>query len=443
MVKNPPRRDCSIQYGWMPLDFPYYSSIELAPARSLRVDEHSIGKCNGKNAVKSPGKILTTPVLVSAAGGFWKAVSCPLNPSHFGARARGPRAFQIEGSVGYCGGVPAAGKNSSFLVDSDFYLHDGKSVGCFSSASKSDYEHLKAVKGMILFQASTGCLSRFLDGHRDCNELHKRAAPKLMAAAAANRGVDHPPATVSEKIRFGPCSEDVPSSVEDHCETWPEHHSLGKTKNNSNLVECGDLGFDDPRGGDDGEIGRSLAHCGDFTKGNRESIVQRSHASPFMKGGAFLAPQVTSPLETINVSSCPDFGLSSDCRTGFPTSICCTGKEHQLSPDSCQMVLKSSEESYLMEKDEQDKDKNVCNSHSCDVKYPVIVQGLMWDKIAESFAKGKHALAGGLAGISVSICLHPIDTVKSIVQAHGKNQEPLLHTIKKITFERGNTRQSL
>ncbi|CAA6666580.1 unnamed protein product [Spirodela intermedia] len=101
------------------------------------------------------------------------------------------------------------------------------------------------------------------------------------------------------------------------------------------------------------------------------------------------------------------------------------------------MVLKSSEESYLLEEDAQDKDRNVCNSHGCDGKYPPIVQGSMWDKIAGSFAKGRHALAGGLAGIFVSICLHPVDTVKSIVQVHGKNQEPLLQTIKRITSERG------
>ncbi|CAA7403376.1 unnamed protein product [Spirodela intermedia] len=384
--RSPPEGDeYSIQYGWMPLEFSYSSSVEIASARAMQVDEQSNGRCNERNGTESSsGKIVTTPEFVSAAVGFWKAVSRPLNPSHSRARARGPGAFQRESSVVYRGGEVAAGDSSS-LVDSDFYLHDRKSVGCFSSASESGYEHLKALKGMMFFQPSTGFSSEFPEGHRDYySELHKRAASKLMAAAASG-GVHHPLATVSEKI--------------------------------------------DPRGSDG-----NFDHCRDFMKGDKESTVQRSNASPY---GAFLAPQVSSSLEHINVSSCMDFSLSSDYRTGFPTSICCTLKEHQLSPGPCQMVLKSSEESYLLEEDAQDKDRNVCNSHGCDGKYPPIVQGSMWDKIAGSFAKGRHALAGGLAGIFVSICLHPVDTVKSIIQVHGKNQEPLLQTIKRITSERG------
>ena len=48
-----------------------------------------------------------------------------------------------------------------------------------------------------------------------------------------------------------------------------------------------------------------------------------------------------------------------------------------------------------------------------------------------------NAVAGAMAGTCVSICLHPIDTVKTVIQAQTFGQRSLLHTVFNITSNRG------
>ncbi|KAK3034545.1 hypothetical protein RJ639_033791 [Escallonia herrerae] len=61
------------------------------------------------------------------------------------------------------------------------------------------------------------------------------------------------------------------------------------------------------------------------------------------------------------------------------------------------------------------------------------------DKLHYTFAKQGHAFAGALAGISVSLCLHPVDTIKTVIQSCRAGREPIQHTIRSIISERGVT----
>jgi hypothetical protein len=53
-------------------------------------------------------------------------------------------------------------------------------------------------------------------------------------------------------------------------------------------------------------------------------------------------------------------------------------------------------------------------------------------------AVNRHAVAGALAGSVVSISLHPVDTVKTLIQANSSGQSSSYPTIKCILVERGN-----
>ncbi|GAV83865.1 Mito_carr domain-containing protein [Cephalotus follicularis] len=55
------------------------------------------------------------------------------------------------------------------------------------------------------------------------------------------------------------------------------------------------------------------------------------------------------------------------------------------------------------------------------------------------FAKQEHAFAGALAGISVSLCLHPVDTVKTVFQSFHADQKSIFEIGKSIVSERGLT----
>ncbi|KZV16099.1 Mitochondrial substrate carrier family protein isoform 1 [Dorcoceras hygrometricum] len=61
------------------------------------------------------------------------------------------------------------------------------------------------------------------------------------------------------------------------------------------------------------------------------------------------------------------------------------------------------------------------------------------EKPRYSVAKPEHAFAGAMAGIVVSLCLHPMDTVKTVVQSCRANQKPLHYIGRTIISERGVT----
>ncbi|XP_022853680.1 uncharacterized protein LOC111375119 isoform X2 [Olea europaea var. sylvestris] len=54
-----------------------------------------------------------------------------------------------------------------------------------------------------------------------------------------------------------------------------------------------------------------------------------------------------------------------------------------------------------------------------------------------ALAKQEHAFAGAMAGIFVSLCLHPVDTVKTVLQSCHIDQKPLHHIGRSIISERG------
>ncbi|MFQ6632278.1 hypothetical protein Gotur_009051, partial [Gossypium turneri] len=56
-----------------------------------------------------------------------------------------------------------------------------------------------------------------------------------------------------------------------------------------------------------------------------------------------------------------------------------------------------------------------------------------------ALAKQEHAFAGAFAGIFVSLCLHPIDTVKTVIQSCHAEQKSIFYIGRSIISERGFT----
>lgn len=52
-------------------------------------------------------------------------------------------------------------------------------------------------------------------------------------------------------------------------------------------------------------------------------------------------------------------------------------------------------------------------------------------------AKQEHAFAGALAGIFVSLCLHPVDTIKTVIQSCRAEQKSICYIGRSIVSERG------
>ncbi|CAN4077726.1 unnamed protein product [Withania somnifera] len=61
------------------------------------------------------------------------------------------------------------------------------------------------------------------------------------------------------------------------------------------------------------------------------------------------------------------------------------------------------------------------------------------DKPHYALAKQEHAFAGAMAGIFVSLSLHPVDTIKTVVQSCHNHQKPIYHVGRSFISERGVT----
>ncbi|XP_020217288.1 probable S-adenosylmethionine carrier 2, chloroplastic isoform X2 [Cajanus cajan] len=58
-------------------------------------------------------------------------------------------------------------------------------------------------------------------------------------------------------------------------------------------------------------------------------------------------------------------------------------------------------------------------------------------KPCNSQAKQKHAFSGALAGICVSLCLHPVDTIKTVIQSCRAEHRSIFYIGKSIVSDRG------
>lgn len=58
-------------------------------------------------------------------------------------------------------------------------------------------------------------------------------------------------------------------------------------------------------------------------------------------------------------------------------------------------------------------------------------------KAKKALAKQEHAFAGAFAGIFVSLCLHPVDTIKTVVQSCHAEEKSLCYIGRSIVSERG------
>ncbi|MCL7052251.1 hypothetical protein MKW94_017910 [Papaver nudicaule] len=59
------------------------------------------------------------------------------------------------------------------------------------------------------------------------------------------------------------------------------------------------------------------------------------------------------------------------------------------------------------------------------------------NQLHHTLANQRHAFAGALAGTFVSLCLHPLDTIKTVIQAHSTVQKPISGIVGSIIADRG------
>ncbi|KAF9617645.1 hypothetical protein IFM89_037708 [Coptis chinensis] len=56
-----------------------------------------------------------------------------------------------------------------------------------------------------------------------------------------------------------------------------------------------------------------------------------------------------------------------------------------------------------------------------------------------ALANQRHALAGAFSGTFVSLCLHPVDTIKTVIQSHGVAEKSIFQVVRSVVSDRGVT----
>ncbi|KAJ7944922.1 putative Mitochondrial carrier protein [Quillaja saponaria] len=95
----------------------------------------------------------------------------------------------------------------------------------------------------------------------------------------------------------------------------------------------------------------------------------------------------------------------------------------------CQYKIDGNE---LLENKRKQPENSITNDESTMEAF-----SLVREKPCYFLAKQEHAFAGALAGIFVSLCLHPVDTVKTVIQSCRADQSSIFYIGKSIVSDRG------
>lgn len=85
--------------------------------------------------------------------------------------------------------------------------------------------------------------------------------------------------------------------------------------------------------------------------------------------------------------------------------------------------------------DQEDKGTTFVNADSSEIEISLSEKR----KPLYTVAKQEHAFAGAMAGIFVSLSLHPVDTIKTVIQSCRYDQKPLHSIGRSIIAERGRS----
>lgn len=414
VVHGPPsRRDHpSIKYRSVPLDLP---SIKI-------VDD---GQVENVHRHKSSNNTLNATGFVVAAGRLWDFLNQPPDILQ-------PKENLKQNSTCKNESITCSDDNTkaSTFADTKYYSIDLKSDACFPLAVNSGLQHPKVTQKMLLSKPCIGqnnsssswrCV-RARNSHVQA-ELWKINGP-------ANLGIAH------DLGRIYRCMSQNPFHNFKDLFNFPKNKykrpaEINILENRTSAEDEITLGCIDCRENHLPTIARYKDTVGSESRASVEN-VQPSVSSLCT---AYSLDTDTN-LETDIISRIPSLSLYSDYHLKLLPSTDCTVGNCQQSSETCAVVVETSEVCH--------EDGTVLGNQKIDYRGAFIEDGtpieasLSVHKIpGDILANQRHAIAGALAGTFVSLCLHPADTIKTVIQARIKNEKSIHHIFRSIVSERG------
>ncbi|OVA14049.1 Mitochondrial carrier protein [Macleaya cordata] len=400
----------SIKYRWVPLKV---SSFDLSDVgQEVDVSGSDPHKQDSKESEPKSSEIVSTAEFVSAVGGLWNCANRSL--SVFQPKANGKHSEGVnlkENVLWYSDGE--RNNKATTSADRGYADVDLTSATCSSNLVNSNFELISVAQKISAFETFCGrdrhsFFWRYLQlensyKHADSLKMNKLASVRI----PFDLGKIY--SWISESSVFGLKNLGTLSKKEfekpgETCISGSKRAPLDSLAMKSIISDS------------------SVTKCEDPLPCKTVELVENVSFNP-LYSEYFLTPVMNLEV-TGDVSRIPSSILFSDYHIDYLVLGDTASEEYQHIPDNeCMPGSSKSQLKDLHLKDELTPE--LCS--------------LTKDKPNHSLVKQRHAFAGALAGTFVSLCLHPVDTIKTVIQSRSMSQKPIFDVVGSIISERGVT----
>jgi len=344
---------------------------------------------------------LTTPQFVSALTGIWNLVGHPessgttqRSESHGTSSREDPVCFSRD-------------QRGHILTPSCVEKSSGLSSRNCLSTPKSVYEDLSSVKKMLMltsFSSTFGASSTW----RHMHSINKIGGAQYLQCANlySKQTKNTEEIGTSESSKRSMCEETYSAST--NMDITDDDYSSQTRSTPAELCTSSNEEA-------------STTHDGETSLHDTDSNLEICHENPNFSAATVhqtgIAKEATIMIgNQISSKACTDSQVDSLTRVS-----CLVGGDVVLDPAN------ADEYAYV---------GGICPQHSVD-KCSHECQPTFEHRFDGAVTINRHAVAGALAGTAVSVSLHPLDTVKTIIQANSSGQSSFNQTLRRTLLERG------
>ncbi|KAG6688614.1 hypothetical protein I3842_11G133700 [Carya illinoinensis] len=413
---KPPRSDQpSIKYRSLPVEGPSYELPDFvhegfAPAPSDK-------KNNLDSQASEPKSVVTTTQLISAVGQLWDCASRPLDVLQAKKNINyNDKNFEREKILGHQG-VEGNGKVRT-SAESDCFCVEITTAANILPLVQPNLDCFKATQKMSAFESCsenyTQSLCRsLLRGHNNMsNEFWKE---KGLSSVKISYELANIYGWMSETIPVGLKYRIKPTETENE---KPGGSCISRDMGcPANLANCDS----------------DLTKCNDSSSPNTVDLAVNAAEMSTLYEDYFL-----QSIPDSRAANCVSRSSGSSIYTDYHMSDIGVSEIKTTSLALCNSAFREfqrqTDENGLPENNTKQPQKSVTED-----EFKMEVQSSAPEKHHYARAKQEHAFAGALAGIFVSLCLHPVDTVKTVVQSCRAEQKSICYIGKSIVSDRGLT----
>ncbi|KAL9246713.1 hypothetical protein vseg_020212 [Gypsophila vaccaria] len=419
MVKHnqsPTPHQQSRKFRPRPLKGPFIEVVDFGDESGVRIS-HADNKQTSENANAQSSEMLSTAELISAVGQIWDCANHSLT------------RFQSR-SVPKCSDtIDQQGKEIIYLVDDDNVVA--------VDVLDREYPHVQlnsSSNAPNFVQQSLECMRMTQKiRYRPCEDHYIQ---DFLTGICCNRSAKNQTPSKEKRLADVGISSALMNRNRWKSQINPQgEHSISTSRDTTKIIRsfmpeaamnvcCPLSGIEEILSRNAGTI--SLGPCTDtsnmkdqFSSGKLADIKNRNLLTSSLYSN-YILQEVQNTYHSASRFTALSMALMSDASISEPG--CSHEADHRQNEHS-ELV----EDSMLRFEEEPD----IHGESQSKSSLPVM------DRPHPLLAKQEHAVSGALSGIVVSLCLHPVDTVKTVLQSSQAGQKSLSYIGQSIIAERG------